>query len=178
MDIVMSPRMIRTDAENLMRLVTDLNTSYAKFFEKLKPKFHHLIHYASALLNNGPLIKFWSIRFESYHRSVKLTAESTSSKRNLLKTIAIKQSLKLCQMINTLTFEDRMKYGSIRKKDENRSYFADQQKNENCVCYEKIEIDSVSYRVGTFLVVNLESSEVDFGEIDSIVCTENEIYFI
>lgn len=115
-DIVLSPRIVESDAKDLDQLVKNLNSSYFKLCRKLKPKFHFLTHYCQVLLSNGPLVKFWSMRFELFHRTIKSIAESTASKVNLIKAVAIKQALKLCEMIHLLTFEDTKKFGSVDKK--------------------------------------------------------------
>lgn len=175
-DIVMSPQIVESDAKDLDKIVKNLNSSYFELSGKLKPKFHFLTHYCQILLSNGPLIKFWSMRFESFHRSIKSTAESTASKVNVIKTVAIKQSLKLCEMIHSLTFENSIKFGSVGEK-QNKSFFEDKEKNEKYECFEEIEIDGIDYKVGSFLVVNIEKSEVEFGEIENIIYVDNEIYF-
>ena len=35
---------------------------------KLRPKHHYLLHYPELILQFGPLIKVWTMRFESKHR--------------------------------------------------------------------------------------------------------------
>lgn len=34
-----------------------------------------------------------------------------------------------------------------------------------------------SHQVGSFLVVNIGNSEIEFGKIENIICVDNEIYF-
>lgn len=87
-DIVTSPRIVPSDAKGLKNLIQNLNQIYQNLYDKLKPKFHHLIHYPRILLANGPCINFWSMRFESRHRQLKANAQSTSCSKNLLITIA------------------------------------------------------------------------------------------
>lgn len=63
-DIITSPRIVKSDAKDLQKLVKDLNSSYFKLCGKLKPKFHFITHYSNVLLKNGPLVKFWSMRYK------------------------------------------------------------------------------------------------------------------
>lgn len=93
--ILMSPRISRVDKKNLTHLVKNLLDSFAKFYGKLKPTFHFLTYYAKILLNNGPVIKFWSMRYESYHRSLKVTAISSNCKRKLVKNYCDQAGIKI-----------------------------------------------------------------------------------
>lgn len=165
LDILMSPRLIRTDVEVLKRLIKNLNDDYAKFYGNLKPKFHNLTHYPEILLTHGPVVKFWGMRFESYHRSLKSTAESTSCTKNLLKTIATKQALRLGHMVLSPAFDKTIKFGSLKEK------------NENSEIYEQVEIQNSLYHIGTFLVLNMENSEIKFCKINKIIYLQNDIYF-
>lgn len=164
-DILMSPRIVLTDVKTLNSLIQSLTELYAKYYGKLKPKFHYLIHYGRILINNGPLVKFWCMRFESYHRTLKATAESTSCKKNLLKTVATKQALKFGQMIYSLTFDKKIKFGPLKKIDHHNKF------------YEQIEICNTLYRIGTFLVLSMDDSEIKFGRINEIISVDNEIHF-
>lgn len=53
-DILTSPRIIRSDCNFLQKLIKDYNELYAKHFGKIKPKFHILDHYPDIILENGP----------------------------------------------------------------------------------------------------------------------------
>ena len=101
-DILFSPRIVREDAKILHSYIQDLNNLYKQLYGTLKPKFHHLTHYPELLLKNGPIINFWSMRYESSHRNIKSTAQSTSSNKNLLQTIGMKLTLKMCQMMHSV----------------------------------------------------------------------------
>ena len=60
------------------------------------------------MLNFGPAIHFSSSRYESRHRDIKSNLIATASRRNPMKTIAIKQ---MCHLNNTSinqTFQEKM----------------------------------------------------------------------
>ena len=69
---------------------------------------------------------------EGRHRYIKSNAQSSNCKRNLLKTIAIKQTLKMCQLIHTLQFEKEITFGSINIMDETKTYFKDDMRDKQC----------------------------------------------
>lgn len=54
----------------------------------MKPKFHYLIHYPQMLLQFGPLINTWTLRFEGKHNYFKEISKTTKKRKNLCKTLA------------------------------------------------------------------------------------------
>ena len=125
--------MIRQDAKILSETIENLNSLYQRLGGTLKPKFHNLTHYPRILLMNGPFIHFWCMRFESRHREIKSTAQSTASMLNLLVTVATKEMLRMCLMIDSVEYVEEIKYGSINNRDINESYFTDKEKNDNSI---------------------------------------------
>ncbi|XP_066583473.1 LOW QUALITY PROTEIN: uncharacterized protein [Prorops nasuta] len=71
-------------------LISELNDMYIQLFGNLKPKFHLLIHYPKQILTNGPVSKFSSMRFESYHRIIKLILSHSFSHQQILKSISLR----------------------------------------------------------------------------------------
>lgn len=136
-----------------------------------------MLHYPKILLDNGPIVKFWSMRFESYHQLIKRNANSSNNARNLLKTIAKKQALKLCEMIYNFTYESEIKFGSLKKTNERKPYFSDKINNNQCQYYDEVDICNTIYNIGTFVVINMEECEIEFGKITNIIHSNNDIYF-
>lgn len=60
------------------------------FKEHLRPKYHFLLHYPLIINLLGPPRYFWSMRYESFHKLLKNTANSVTCRRNLLITLSIK----------------------------------------------------------------------------------------
>ena len=48
------------------------------------------------MIQNGPLIHFWGMKFEQKHGDHKYVAFNTSSNKNLHLTIGIRNQLRLC----------------------------------------------------------------------------------
>ncbi|KAJ8669227.1 hypothetical protein QAD02_000486 [Eretmocerus hayati] len=96
--IVIAPHFIRTDIFTLRDHIKNHHKLYMKLFGCLKPKFHFMIHLPRIMMENGPLIHFWSMTFGRKHSDLKEVAEGTTSSRNLPKTIAIRNSLRLCYL--------------------------------------------------------------------------------
>ena len=172
-DILLSPRVILADAKILKKLIQDQNELYQKLYGKLKPKFHLLVHYPRILINNGPIFNFWGMHFESNHRPLKCTAQSTSCTKNLLKTIATKQTLIMCEMMHSLEFEKTIKFGAVDNSNKLRSYFSNEKQNKLCKYFNQCDIYGIPYQIGTYIVTDMKDSEIEFGETADIICLEN-----
>ena len=54
----------------------------------LRPKHHYIVHYPSLTLQYGPLIRLWTLRFESKHQFFKRTVRRTQNFKNITGTLA------------------------------------------------------------------------------------------
>lgn len=101
----------------LQYLIAYHNSLYIKISgSHLKPKFHFMVHYSSILKKIGPLFSINSIRFEAQHQTHKKTIYLSNNSVNSLKSINIKNQLKIANYImnyNALT--STIKCGPIKK---------------------------------------------------------------
>ena len=65
-------------------------TAYYTVFPEvtMKPKFHYLVHYPELLLEFGPLVYVWTLRFEGKHNYFKEVSRLTKNRKNICKTLA------------------------------------------------------------------------------------------
>ncbi|XP_031329088.1 uncharacterized protein LOC116160090 [Photinus pyralis] len=95
-EILLSPILLNGTALYLQTLVDELNEIYLEVTKtKLKPKFHNLVHYHSAISKYGPVVHLWSMRFEAKHRLSKMAARASSNRINITLSLAMKQQLAL-----------------------------------------------------------------------------------
>ncbi|KAJ8673771.1 hypothetical protein QAD02_005033 [Eretmocerus hayati] len=112
--VVIAPQFNETDVLILRDNIANHHKLYIRLFGSLKPKFHFMTHIPEIMLENGPLIHFWGMTFERKHTDLKDVVEGTTSSRNLLKTIATRNLLKLCYMKEfTDSPENDISIGSI-----------------------------------------------------------------
>lgn len=67
----------------------------AKIFPSvpLRPKHHYLIHYPTLIAQFGPLIRTWTLRFESKHSYFKRCARQSGNFKNICATLALRHQL-------------------------------------------------------------------------------------
>lgn len=100
---VTSPRLVKSHCSRFEYLYKEFLTTYTDLYgASMKFKLHNLTHFLRIMKRNGPLTMYWSMRYESKHRHLTLTATSSNCKKNVLRTIALKSQLMLAQ---TCTFE-------------------------------------------------------------------------
>lgn len=84
------------DINTLQNMIQEHHKSFKELFNKpLKPKMHFLLHYPSAILQNGPLENTDCRRFESKNREIKQYSRASFNRRNLSKSISIKETYKI-----------------------------------------------------------------------------------
>jgi len=96
-DIVMNSELSVSKVGKLQFLVQEFLIEYLDVTKKhLKPKFHHMTQYASAILGDGPLKRFWSMPFETNHKFFKKYMQISCNFMNVPKTTAQKYQLQKC----------------------------------------------------------------------------------
>ena len=73
----------------LADLIEDFLEMYYQIFPDMsvKPKFHYLTHYPELMLEFGPLIHAWTLRFEGQHDYFKQISRTTKNRKNMYKTL-------------------------------------------------------------------------------------------
>lgn len=94
-DVVMSPRYVQTHLLMLTIEIQDFLEKYLKYFGDLKYKFHNMLHIPRTM---GPMVNFWSMRYESKHTEVKAASSASYNKINLLKTITVRILLRIAYL--------------------------------------------------------------------------------
>lgn len=169
LDIILSPRVVRSYAIELKRLIENLLTLYHEFFGNLKPKFHNMVHYPTFMLINGPLVNFWTMRFESRHRPLKSVIVSISSSLNLLVSVAIRETLKMYSMFNN--------FFCMNENDKSKDCESKTSKTSDKIYYKDIELNGSAYTKGLIVVIDNIPIEKYFGDIQSIYKEKDVVKF-
>ena len=111
----------------------------------------------------GPVMAYWTGRFESKHRVAKSTAESSKNVINVTKTIAEKQQLRACSVFYNGMFSISRfvlpKAVTLKNDIKDDSPFHIELKtfvsNESLICTE-IFVQNQTYKTGDILVIDIE----------------------
>lgn len=117
--IATSPRMVEGHLGQLDSLIPQFLKSYKDLYGDLQYKFHNLTHLVRVMRKNGPPVGFWSMRFEAYHKLIKLMAATSNNKKSIQKTIEIRSQLRLAYLkCNKIVNYKEIKYEDADEIDE------------------------------------------------------------
>lgn len=166
-------------------VVEYLETRKAVFpSDHLKPKQHYLVHYASLILKLGPLIRLWTMRFESKHSYFKRCVRRTQNFKNVCQSLANQHQLL------QVTLSSNSFFPSVLRATNTTPYHAHSDAVRNAVVAHIVtEPDSVSsevnfkgtlYKKGSFLCLKRECDEsIKFGQIELVLIKQvNEVCFL
>ncbi|KAJ8665138.1 hypothetical protein QAD02_006800 [Eretmocerus hayati] len=94
-EIICSPTIHESCIPYLEILIQEYLSKRESLFpdDRLRPKHHYLIHYPQLILLYGPLIKVWTLRYESKHKFFKKTIRTRQNFKNIIKTASEKHEL-------------------------------------------------------------------------------------
>lgn len=92
-DYVFAPTIKISNLKAIESLISQNLKIFKGLFGRLIAKFHLLLHYIRLIKQNGPLSNSSGMRYESKHKECRAVAQATNSRKNLLKTVAIRLQL-------------------------------------------------------------------------------------
>lgn len=105
LNFVMKPSFSTEELVELEKLVKQHHDQYItlklgtkKYPKRLLPKHHIILHYVTSIKKLGPPKALWVMRLEGFHKCLKMYANATSSRKNILKSLADKLQLHNSQM--------------------------------------------------------------------------------
>ncbi|KAK3917139.1 Hyaluronidase [Frankliniella fusca] len=162
-----------------------LETRAKLFKKKLSPQHHYMNHYAELVPYFGPLIRLWTLRFESRHVFFKSAAQAANNFRNITKTLIKKYALNFA-----FRFSGNLIAPSInfREKDASNIPSLDELKQEviqfvkSDTSYQQIltsvEIHGMTYSPGMWTMLGSNGRDLVVGEIVLILFNGSEVKFI
>lgn len=173
---------------HLTVLIQEHHELFCELFETpLKPKHHFLLHYPTIISKVGPLRYLWSMRFEGFHKILKSTANSVTSRKNILLTLAKKQQLRfsfriLCKkgFLTTIDFSSAWdKISSLPEYEiisgliikEGHDPF-----NKACFSVSWAKYNNIHYKIDLAMQLTSEDELPAFVIIKNIIIISNKIY--
>ena len=187
MDIILAQSVCANDIVKLRALIENFYSHFIKFSPDLvKPKLHFLLHYPRLIEIYGPLRNLWCMRFESFHRKIKIIAHNCQNFKNICLTVAKRnQSIKCFEQCNTTCLTDNLSRlkGSPITMDELPVEFAEYLQsnmgisvNANLINVIKLVKNGVTYAVNSIYVLDCVNDKPMFIQVMYIVvCDSNTV---
>lgn len=181
-DILCSPRFVEGHLMQLEVLIEDFLSIYIKLFGHATQKLHNMTHLVRTMRQNGPPVHFSTIRFESKHRELKLTAVTSNNRTNVAKTLCIRSLLKLAYLKLTGNFN----FGEVIVPDSapidahiRAIYFPTANENNNIIVTKRIEHHGYNYEVDMIIVSEMgDNDALTFGQIYNIFVKNEEVFLL
>lgn len=172
-DLICAQKIFKAQVTFLDVLIQEyLETRKALFPDiKLRPKHHYLRHYPGLILKFGPLIRLWTMRFESKHSYFKRCSRHLKNFKNLCLTLSERH-----QMFQAFLSAGPVSPPALQIKDVSPFYsqiYSEQVKEtvlhlgfteRNTKILFDVQYNGLTYRKGQFLVTKNDES-VEFGEL-------------
>lgn len=171
-DVVTAPSLQFSESKRLKVKIEDYLQLVIKYFQHLKPKHHHMLHYSMVLNMSGPLVHLWGMRFEQKHRDSKLSSNVSGSFKNMIHTLANKAQLKLCHQLIAPCKEDVLKESSLIDSTDRIFFFPDFCSENDIYVLRNVEISGVCYKKNSVIILDYTSIPI-FGTIDKIFLHKN-----
>lgn len=182
LDIVLCPVVTPSLCDLLDSLVEEHNDLYFVLFrDTLKPKHHNLIHYSRIMRLIGPLVHVWCMRFECKNRSQTVAAQGTRSRKNIMKTLTIRESITQVTKDNNI-FSPDVVFGCLKhcdvldKSSDFLNFIPCLPFVGNCMCTTSVVYNGIEYKVGSYISIGTKDDGALplFGKICYIVVHSNE----
>lgn len=186
-EIICAPEIHTSCVSYLNRIIFEYLSVRIKLFPsvRLHPKHHYLSHYASRIIEFGPLIKVWTMRFESKH---PFSSELLNQKRYLQNFINLPKSLaekhELYQSFLRLGADIRNDVEITETSAFNINIYDEKLQaairrvnlSENVEECNAVNINGTIYKKGCFLVFRQTSYQynVTLGKICILLCDNKE----
>lgn len=171
---ITAPSLKYSEILQLETLIREFNDMYIELFGYLLPKFHLLLHYPKKILENGPVSKSSSMRFESFHRIIKAIVLNSSSHVQILKTVGTRYLLSLMNSQFSKYEQNYVTYGSKESTDLSNDLVSS---SKTKYAVKSIAINHFNYSKGTVISLNFDLNLPTFGKINNIFVVDDKIVF-
>jgi len=190
-EIICSPVIHESHLPYLHTIIDEYLTMRVELFPQvnLRPKHHFLSHYAWQTVMFGPLVKVWTLRFESKHTFFKRVARVIRNFKNILLSLTMKHELLQCYLRSGADFRSLVEvFGASDLCLQ--TYAASIQNAIRSVCpnvsdlqqCEVAIIKGTIYKKSDILVLDQDSydSKLSLGRVSFILydCSHETVYFV
>lgn len=152
---------------------------------RLRPKHHFIEHYPHLIKCFGPLVHFWTMRFEGKHKVFKKIVNDTRNYKNVLKTLAERhQNMMAFYLSSSRFFKPAVQASKVE------SVFVESLPTDthalilsitdSLIVYgtNKINIEGTAFVTGMFVCTGVQAALPEFREIRTILLIRNDVIFL
>ncbi len=185
-ELICAPKISHSQVALLNVLIVEYLETRKEMFpdHKLKPKHHYMGHYPALILKFGPLIRLWTMRFESKHSYFKRCVRRTQNFKNVCQTLANNHQL-LQTYLNsssvfapTLQVKQSTPFHAELYSDAVRSA-VEASLPDQCALEASTEIQwkGTLYRKGFFLCIG-PGMPTEFAQIELMLIMDKNVHFL
>jgi len=153
---------------------------------QLKPKHHYMSHYPELIIQFGPLIRLWTLRFESKHTYFKQCARKLHNFKNVCSSLAERHQLLQaylsagCLFPPVIVVEKATAFFSSDYSDSIRESVANYDFGpENTLIAHEATVKGTKYQKNMYVVLTKNEDGLEVGKIKMILTHKNSaVYFI
>jgi hypothetical protein len=153
---------------------------------RLRPKHHYLSHYPSLTIKFGPLIRFWTMRFESKHQYFKRCVRSSKNFVNVAKMLARRHQMLQSYLSVGQRFPSVRTINGMAINTNSLSNAAEVifrsivMTDASAQCYSEVSVRGTTYKQGLLLPYEIRhwNKTAVFGAIDCIVAGRIEHFIV
>jgi hypothetical protein len=164
--IITSHEINKDQVSYLQSLIKDYFHYRKKAFPKAKltPKHHYNVHYPDLIIKFGPLLRTWTIMFESKHKYFKYVIEICKNFINITKLLAIRH-----QMLQASLKNDRFPRTAVINISEPNKTFLGELPAGFSTWSSKVKIHNTKFLVGDHIIVaSEEMSNIKLIKVQNI----------
>lgn len=158
----------------------------AKLFpnHSLRPKHHYVSHYPDLTVQFGPLIRLWTLRFESKHTYFKQCAKKLHNFKNLCSTLAERHQLLQAYLSAGSLFppsvvvEKGTDFVPTDYNEDIKDAVAHLNFESNALISHEAKVKGTKYKKNMFLVLDQSDEGITFGKIKAILIQGDSVYFL
>lgn len=187
-ELICAPAITRGQIAYLKVLIEEYIVSRQETFPShpLRPKHHYVLHYPDLIMCFGPLIRLWTLRFESKHTYFKQCAQKLHNFKNLCSTLSERHQLLQAYLSAGAVFPPPVVVE--RSTDFYVNDYNDKIKQSvahlsvlpsDTVSAHKVQVKGTLYKKNMSVVLEKNDEGLVFGKIKLILITKGTlVYFV
>ncbi|XP_064462525.1 uncharacterized protein LOC135373219 [Ornithodoros turicata] len=185
-DIVCSPCLNNSTVAYLQVLIEEYLCDRKELFKSspLLPKHHYLLHYPCLMIQFGPLINLWTMRFESKHSYFKHCVRKLKNFKSLCKTLVQRHQMLQVHLLSDGFFEPDISTKAVMPIQIS-AYCAGIQSSikscgideQNSTVTSQVTYKGTTYTEGSFVAVT-NDDHLAFGRITFVVLCGTEVFLV